>query len=140
MGSTCETFPADSKNTIFTAVRRIFAEISVHLFWVVTSPPALLPDISAGRCIVNGTVTIFQKKYLCGQFFESFRQPKRSIFSQCPWFCAKPEIPAKIHLVESGQATMNPRPSNIESNTFRRTKCKRNDHNNGVEKLFSHAP
>ena len=59
MGLTCETFLADSKNTIFTAVRRIFAEIPVHLFWAVTSSPALLPDISAGQCIVNGTVPIF---------------------------------------------------------------------------------
>ena len=44
MGSACETFLADSKNTISTAIRRIFAETPVHLFWAVTSSPALSPD------------------------------------------------------------------------------------------------
>ena len=53
MGLTCETFLTDSKNTIFTAVRRIFAEIPVHLFWAVTSSPALLPDTSAGPFLIE---------------------------------------------------------------------------------------
>ena len=100
MGLTCETFLADSKNTIFTAVRRIFAEIPVHLFWAVTSSPALLQDISAGQCIVNGTVPIFVGAILrrwpfgCLGFLYATSRPHYLQIPHLLWHCA-PSYQAK---------------------------------------------
>ena len=53
MDWTSKAMRADSRNTIFTAFRGIFAEIPVHLFGAVTSSPALLPDISAGQSALS---------------------------------------------------------------------------------------